>query len=89
MYNHSVVEPEKLNQYEPFSPEVYGETSFELVSQMVKELGMKEDDVFIDLGSGTILNFSEFAVKRLHNLFFYYISRCRTGCFTSCSIHPL
>lgn len=52
VYNHSVVEPEKLNQYEPFSPEVYGETSFELISQMVKELGMKEDDIFIDLGSG-------------------------------------
>lgn len=54
VYNHSVLEPEKLNQYEPFSPEVYGETSFGLVSQMIKELDMKEDDVFIDLGSGEL-----------------------------------
>nr|XP_039259776.1 uncharacterized protein LOC120336220 isoform X1 [Styela clava] len=52
VYNHSILEPEKLNQYEPFSPEVYGETSFELISQMIKELDMKEDDIFIDLGSG-------------------------------------
>ncbi|CAK8676134.1 unnamed protein product [Clavelina lepadiformis] len=52
VYNHSVVEPEKLNQYEPFSPEVYGETSFDLVLQMLNELKLKEDDVFLDLGSG-------------------------------------
>ena len=30
-YNQSVTDPDKLNQYEPFSPEVYGETSFEFV----------------------------------------------------------
>ena len=32
--------------------QVYGETSFELVSQMVKSIDFCEDDVFIDLGSG-------------------------------------
>ncbi|KAL5016381.1 hypothetical protein ScPMuIL_005970 [Solemya velum] len=51
-YNHAVLDPDKLNQYEPFSPEVYGETSFELVDQMIKHIGFTEDDYFIDLGSG-------------------------------------
>ncbi|KAG9486421.1 histone-lysine N-methyltransferase, H3 lysine-79 specific [Eleutherodactylus coqui] len=52
VYNHSVTDPEKLNNYEPFSPEVYGETSFDLVSQMMDEIKMTEDDLFVDLGSG-------------------------------------
>ncbi|KAK0181553.1 hypothetical protein PV327_003828 [Microctonus hyperodae] len=51
-YNQAVVEPDKLNQYEPFSPEVYGETSYELVCQMIDQIDVTEDDVFIDLGSG-------------------------------------
>ncbi|KAI8774133.1 serine-rich adhesin for platelets [Biomphalaria glabrata] len=51
-YNHSVTDPEKLNHYEPFSPEVYGETSFELVEQMIKSVKFTESDYFIDLGSG-------------------------------------
>ncbi|XP_052775072.1 serine-rich adhesin for platelets-like isoform X1 [Mya arenaria] len=51
-YDHAIEDPEKLNQYEPFSPEVYGETSFELVDQMVKSINFTEDDYFIDLGSG-------------------------------------
>jgi len=52
VYNMSVTEPEKLNCYEPFSPEVYGETSFELVCQMIDQIEISEEDVFIDLGSG-------------------------------------
>ncbi|XP_041323088.1 histone-lysine N-methyltransferase, H3 lysine-79 specific isoform X6 [Pyrgilauda ruficollis] len=52
VYNHSVTDPEKLNNYEPFSPEVYGETSFDLVAQMIDEIKMTEDDLFVDLGSG-------------------------------------
>ena len=32
--------------------QVYGETSFDLVCQMIDTIGVKEDDVFIDLGSG-------------------------------------
>lgn len=52
VYNHSVKEPDKLNMYEPFSPEVYGETSFELVAQMVKAIPFGPDEVFLDLGSG-------------------------------------
>ena len=52
VYNHSVKDPDKLNLYEPFSPEVYGETSFDLVAQMVKAIPFKSDEVFLDLGSG-------------------------------------
>ncbi len=52
VYNHAVSEPEKLNQYEPFSPEVYGETSFELICQMLDQIEVTADDVFVDLGSG-------------------------------------
>lgn len=55
VYNHSVTDPEKLNNYEPFSPEVYGETSFDLVAQMIDEIKMTEDDLFVDLGSGECL----------------------------------
>lgn len=51
-YAKAVTDPEKLNVYEPFSPEVYGETSFELVQQMIETIDFKEDDLFIDLGSG-------------------------------------
>ncbi|KAM9460945.1 histone-lysine N-methyltransferase, H3 lysine-79 specific isoform 3-T3 [Clarias gariepinus] len=52
VYNHSVTDPEKLNNYEPFSPEVYGETSFDLVAQIIDEIEMMEEDTFVDLGSG-------------------------------------
>lgn len=51
-YNQAVADPEKLNQYEPFSPEVYGETSFELVCQMIDQIDITAEDVFVDLGSG-------------------------------------
>ncbi|CAH8623181.1 unnamed protein product [Schistosoma rodhaini] len=51
-YNRAVSDPEKLNQYPPFSPQVYGETSFELISQMIDTIAVTSDDVFIDLGSG-------------------------------------
>lgn len=52
VYNTAVVDPEKLNKYESFSPEVYGETSFDLICQMIDNIATKPDDVFIDLGSG-------------------------------------
>lgn len=52
VYNFSVTDPERLNQYEPFSPEVYGETSFEFISQMINEIGLTSEDIFVDLGSG-------------------------------------
>lgn len=52
VYNQAVYDPEKLNQYEPFSPEVYGETSFDLVCQMIDEIDITSEDIFVDLGSG-------------------------------------
>ena len=36
----------------PPSSQVYGETSFELVAQVIKLTKMTENDVFVDLGSG-------------------------------------
>lgn len=52
-YNYSIRDPQKLNKfYEPFSPEVYGETSYQFVQQMVNQFNFTENDVFIDLGSG-------------------------------------
>ena len=41
-----------LNAYEPFSPEVYGETSFELIQQMIESIEFDEEHTFVDLGSG-------------------------------------
>uniref|UniRef100_A0A1Y1MBR3 Histone-lysine N-methyltransferase, H3 lysine-79 specific n=1 Tax=Photinus pyralis TaxID=7054 RepID=A0A1Y1MBR3_PHOPY len=52
VYNQAVTDPDKLNQYEPFSPEVYGETSYDLVCQMIDQIEITQDDIFIDLGSG-------------------------------------
>jgi H3 lysine-79-specific histone-lysine N-methyltransferase len=52
IYNRAVLDPDKLNHYEPFSPQVYGETSFDLVDQLIRKVDLKEDDVFLDLGSG-------------------------------------
>nr|XP_054764002.1 histone-lysine N-methyltransferase, H3 lysine-79 specific-like isoform X1 [Lytechinus pictus] len=52
VYAHAIDDPDKLNCYEPFSPEVYGETSYDLVAQMLEHVKINEDDVFVDLGSG-------------------------------------
>lgn len=52
VYNQAVTDPEKLNQYEPFSPEVYGETSYDLICQMIDQIEITPDDIFVDLGSG-------------------------------------
>jgi len=53
VYNLAIADPAELNHYEPFSPEVYGETSFELINQMIDQLTpITEDNKFIDLGSG-------------------------------------
>lgn len=55
VYNRAVTNPEALNSYEPFSPEVYGETSFELVAEIIKHTKLTENDVFVDLGSGKLV----------------------------------
>ena len=38
--------------------QVYGETSFELVCEMMKLTKMTENDVFVDLGSGKKLSYA-------------------------------
>jgi len=38
--------------------QVYGETSFELVSQMIEMVPIGKDDRFIDLGSGLLITCS-------------------------------
>jgi hypothetical protein len=52
IYNRSVFDPEKLNHYEPFSPQVYGETSYDLIDQLLTRISIKKSDIFVDLGSG-------------------------------------
>lgn len=52
VYNQSVDDPDRLNSYEPFSPQVYGETSFDFIAQMIEETDFDEDTIFVDLGSG-------------------------------------
>ena len=37
--------------------QVYGETSFDLVAQMLEHVKISPDDTFIDLGSGKIESF--------------------------------
>ena len=53
MYNRAICDPNELNHYEPFTPEVYGETSFELINQMIDQISpIGPDNTFLDLGSG-------------------------------------
>jgi len=42
--------------------QVYGETSFELVSRMIEAIPVTEEDCFIDLGSGMLemMNYDEY-----------------------------
>lgn len=51
-YSAAVTNAEELNKYQAFSPDVYGETSFDLIAQMINQINITKDDVFIDLGSG-------------------------------------
>lgn len=54
VYNYAVDEPNELNKYSPFSSETYGETSFEFMAQLIdrNQFKPREQDIFIDLGSG-------------------------------------
>ena len=56
IYNRAIQDPDKLNQYEPFSPQVYDETSYDLI-EMFKKIKLNENDTFVDLGSGKLLIF--------------------------------
>jgi len=42
--------------------QVYGETSFELVSRMIEAVPITEEDSFIDLGSGrsNVMDYDEY-----------------------------
>ncbi|KAF7277997.1 hypothetical protein GWI33_008992 [Rhynchophorus ferrugineus] len=51
-YSAAVTDAEELNKYQAFSPDVYGETSFDLITQMLDVIKPGKDDVFVDLGSG-------------------------------------
>lgn len=52
IYNRAVQEPGKLNQYEAFSPEVYGETGFDIIEKMLARVPLDKSEIFLDLGSG-------------------------------------
>lgn len=54
VYNYAVADPAELNKYSPFSSETYGETNFEFMAQLIEknQFRPKENDVFIDMGSG-------------------------------------
>ena len=53
VYNTAISDPNDLNQYVAFTPEVYGETSFDLVCQMIDLISPITPEMkFIDLGSG-------------------------------------
>ena len=48
--------------------QVYGETSFDLVDQMIKSINFTEDDYFIDLGSGKFAVQNSMPADRNFNL---------------------
>lgn len=52
-YKRAVLDPKNLTLFDEGTSDVYGETSFDAVDHIVKSLKLTEDDVFIDLGSGT------------------------------------
>lgn len=53
VYNNSICNPDALNNYEPFTAEVYGETGFELTNQMIDAVSPITSKMkFTDLGSG-------------------------------------
>lgn len=70
-YARAVTDPERLNVYEPFSPEVYGETSFDLIHQMIESIDLDEESTFVDLGSGEFRH-SHFNSK-LHQIYIRYM----------------
>ena len=47
MYNHAIPDPGELNNYEPFTAEVYGETSFELTNLIIDSVSPKQGCLFV------------------------------------------
>ncbi|OAF68859.1 hypothetical protein A3Q56_03394 [Intoshia linei] len=52
VYRRAVVRPKKLNDYEAFSPNVYGKSSFNFIQHLLKIVKIKPNQQFVDLGSG-------------------------------------
>lgn len=48
----SITDPGSLNKYESFTSATYGETNFKQMAEIITELKMDKNDVFVDLGSG-------------------------------------
>ncbi|TRY75673.1 hypothetical protein TCAL_11608 [Tigriopus californicus] len=70
-YNKSVTDPNELNHYEAFTPEVYGETSFELICQILDKLTpISSDNKFVDLGSGV----GQVVLQEMETNFRYWMS---------------
>jgi H3 lysine-79-specific histone-lysine N-methyltransferase len=65
-----VLDPGKLNHYTAFSPQVYGETSYDLIDKLLKRITLKETDTFLDLGSGKFTkNFNFYTILVHKNSF--------------------
>ncbi|XP_055330916.1 histone-lysine N-methyltransferase, H3 lysine-79 specific-like [Paramacrobiotus metropolitanus] len=52
VYNRNIEKVRDLNNYVPFSPETYGETTYDFIVKMIDEMNIGENDMFLDLGSG-------------------------------------
>lgn len=52
VYRMSITDPGSLNKYESFTSATYGETNFKQMAEIITELEMDKNDVFVDLGSG-------------------------------------
>lgn len=61
----SVPNPKELNKYKPFSSQVYGEASLDVMEKIINDLVLSSDDVFVDLGSsiGNVIIFIAGAFK--------------------------
>ncbi|XP_063681364.1 uncharacterized protein LOC134816452 [Bolinopsis microptera] len=79
-YAHAVFDPEKLNSYQPFSPEVYGETSFEMIDQLMDDVPFKTGATFLDLGSGVGQVVLQVAASNICRIC-YGIEQAATPCY--------
>lgn len=52
VYRMSITDPGSLNKYESFTSATYGETNFKQMAEILQEIKMDKNDVFVDLGSG-------------------------------------
>lgn len=73
-YHRAVADATQLNKYQPGTPAVYGETSFDFVQQLMQKVHLTSEDNFIDLGSGKLRR----ALKRVHVV--TIISNCLKSC---------